>query len=58
VAGRYTVADIALYAYAHLAHLCDYDLTSFPAIRAWLDRVAAEPGHVSMLEQPADIAAE
>jgi glutathione S-transferase len=61
VADRYTVADIALYAYAHLAHQCDYDLSSFPAINAWLERVAAEPGHVTMLdrpEQPADIAAE
>jgi glutathione S-transferase len=54
VADRYTVADIALYAYAHLAHHCDYDLAAFPAIRDWLDRVAAEPGHVLMLEQPAD----
>src|SRR5881275_372292 len=36
VADRYTVADIALYAYAHLAHACDYDLTSFPEIRGWL----------------------
>ena len=39
-ANRYTVADIALYAYTHLAHLCDYDLATFPEIRAWLDRVA------------------
>src|ERR1700741_3788725 len=46
VADRYTVADIALYAYTHLAHLCDYDLTMFPSIRSWLERVAAEPGHV------------
>jgi len=61
VADRYTVADIALYAYAHLANQCDYDLSSFPAIRAWLERVAAEPGHVTMLERPeqaVDIAAE
>jgi len=54
VADRYTVADIALFAYAHLAHHCDYDLAAFPAIRDWLERVAAEPGHVLMLEQPAD----
>ena len=58
VADRYSVTDIALYAYAHLANLCDYDLTAFPAIRAWLKRVADEPGHVTMLGQPADIAAE
>jgi len=54
VADRYTVADIALYAYAHLAHHCDYDLAAFPSIRDWLQRVAAEPGHVLMLEQTAD----
>jgi glutathione S-transferase len=52
VAERYTVADVALYAYAHLAHECDYDLTAFPAIRDWLDRVAAQPAHVPMSWQP------
>jgi len=57
VADRYTVADIALFASAHLAHQCDYDLGAFPAIGAWLERVAAEPGHVTMLAQPADVAA-
>ena len=55
-AGRYTIADIALYAYTHLADRCDFDLTPFPAIRDWLDRVAAEPGYVSM-EQEAIVAA-
>jgi glutathione S-transferase len=45
---RYTIADIALYAYTHVAHESDYDLTTFPAIRAWLKRVAAEPGHIAM----------
>ena len=57
-ADRYTVADIALYAYTHLAHECDFDLASFPAIRAWLARVADEPGHVAMHQQPASVAAE
>ena len=52
-ADGYTVADIALYAYTHLAHECDFDLASFPAIRAWLARVAAEPHHVPMDWQPA-----
>jgi glutathione S-transferase len=51
-AGRYTIADIALYAYTHLAHLSDYDLSSFPAIRSWLDRVASQPGYVAMDWQP------
>jgi glutathione S-transferase len=52
-AGRYTIADIALYAYTHVAHQCDYDLTAFPAIRAWLARVEAEPGHIAMEPEPA-----
>ena len=51
-AGRYTIADIALYAYTHLAHQCDFDLATFPAIRGWLDRIAAEPGYVTMDEEP------
>jgi len=41
-----TLADIALYAYTHVAHEGGFDLGEFPAIRAWIDRVAAEPGHV------------
>jgi glutathione S-transferase len=47
-AGRYTIADIAVYAYTHLAHQCDFDLAPFPAVRAWLRRVADQPGHVTM----------
>ncbi len=54
-AGRYTIADIALYAYTHVAHMSDYDLSRFPAVRAWLRRVAAEPRHVPMDWQPADV---
>jgi glutathione S-transferase len=51
-AGRCTIADIALYAYTHVANRCDFDLARFPAVRDWLDRVAAEPGHVTMDWQP------
>jgi glutathione S-transferase len=58
VAGRFTVADIALYAYTHVAHMCDFDLGGFPAIRKWLARVAAEPRHVTMEQQPQAVAAE
>jgi glutathione S-transferase len=47
-AGHYTIADIALYAYTHVAHQCDYDLSAFPAVRAWLARIAAQPGYVAM----------
>ena len=45
---RYTIADIALYAYTHVAHECDFDLSPFPALRTWLARVRAEQLHVPM----------
>jgi len=48
VANRFTIADIALYAYTHVANRCDFDLTRYPAINAWLGRIEAEPGHVTM----------
>jgi glutathione S-transferase len=57
VAGHFTIADIALYAYTHLAERCDFDLSRFPAVRAWLSRVAAEHGHVPMDWQPDALAA-
>jgi glutathione S-transferase len=57
VANRYTVADIALYAYTHLAHECDFDLQPFPAIRSWLDRVAATPDHIAMDWRPQQVVA-
>ena len=55
-AGHYTIADIALYADTHIAHECDYDLSGFPAIRAWLGRVAAQRGHVPMDWAPEQVA--
>ncbi len=42
----YSIADIALYAYTHVAHEGGYDLDLFPAVRSWLARVAAQPRHV------------
>lgn len=45
-----TVADIALYAYTHVAHEGGFDLTPYPAVRAWLDRVAAAPGHIAITD--------
>jgi len=45
-ADRYTIADIALYAYTHMADQFEYDLSRFPAIRDWHARVAAQPDHV------------
>ncbi|HEU4805837.1 MAG TPA: glutathione S-transferase family protein [Nitrobacter sp.] len=47
-AGQLTIADIALYAYTHIADQCDFDLTTFPSIRAWLRRVEQQPGFVRM----------
>jgi glutathione S-transferase len=47
---RYSIADVALYAYTHVAHLCDFDLASLPAVREWLARVAAQPNHLAMDE--------
>ena len=41
-----TIADIGLYAYTHVAHEGGFELDAYPGVRRWLDRVAAEPGHV------------
>ena len=43
-----TLADIALYAYTHVAHEGGFELDRYPAIGAWLGRVAGEPGHVAI----------
>jgi glutathione S-transferase len=44
-----TLADLALYGYTHVAEEGGFSLEPYSAVRAWLDRVAAEPGHVSMV---------
>ncbi len=46
VGEHYTVADIALYAYTHVADEGGFDLAAFPGVLAWLQRVAALPGYV------------
>jgi glutathione S-transferase len=43
-----TVADLALYAYTHVAPEGGFDLSGHPSVRAWLARVAALPGHVTI----------
>jgi glutathione S-transferase len=48
VGDRYSIADISLYAYTHVAHEGELDLAGYPAIRGWLERVAAQPGHVAI----------
>ncbi len=48
VGEQYTLADIALYAYTHVAHEGGFDLSGYPAINAWLARIASHPRHVTM----------
>ncbi|MCR9092795.1 MAG: glutathione S-transferase family protein [bacterium] len=48
VGGRYSIADIALYAYTHVADEGGYDLAPRPAIRDWIERVAAQPDAVEI----------
>jgi glutathione S-transferase len=50
VADEYTIADIALYACTHVAHEGGFDLTAFDAVRAWLDRVRSQPGHIPITQ--------
>jgi glutathione S-transferase len=57
-ANRFTIADIALYAFTNLANQCDFELARFPAVRAWLARIEAEPGYVAMDWQPQLAAAQ
>lgn len=48
VGDRCTIADIALYAYTHVAEEGGFELGRHPAVQAWLARVAARPGHLPM----------
>lgn len=48
VAERYTIADIALYAYTHVAGEGGFDLGRFPAVGRWLERVRSQPGHIAI----------
>ena len=55
VGERYGLADIALYAYTHVADEGGFDLAPYPAIRSWLARVAAQPNHIP-ITAPAGVA--
>lgn len=46
VGERYSIADIALYAYTHVAGEEGFDLDAFPAVRAWCRRVREQPRHI------------
>jgi glutathione S-transferase len=54
-AGHYTIADIALYAYTHAAADGGFDLAPHSGIRAWLDRVRAQPGHIPQMREERDV---
>ncbi|MBW4630620.1 MAG: glutathione S-transferase family protein [Iphinoe sp. HA4291-MV1] len=51
VGERYTIADIGLFAYTHVADEGGFDLTRFPAIQAWIERVKAQPGYIRITEE-------
>ena len=51
VSGNYGLADIALYAYTHVAEDGGFDLGGYPAVREWLGRVEATPGYVAMRQK-------
>ena len=48
VADRYTIADIALYAYTHVSDEGGFDLAGYPGVQAWMERVAGQPGHLAI----------
>jgi len=48
VGTTFTIADISLYAYTHVAHEGGFELSDYPAVQAWLKRVATEPKHIPM----------
>jgi glutathione S-transferase len=50
VGGRYSVADIALYAYTHVADEGGFDLGGYPAILAWLERVSSQPEYIPITQ--------
>jgi len=54
---RYSIADIALYAYTHVAPDGGLDLAPYPMVREWLARVAAQPSYVQLLAVPNKAAA-
>lgn len=52
VGQAYTLADIALYAYTHVAHEAGFDLTPYKNVRTWIERVGSQPGYVSIYQRP------
>ncbi len=50
VGNRYSIADIALYAYTHVANEGGFDLSKCPAILAWFDRIVHQPDHLTIIQ--------
>jgi len=50
VGGRYTIADVAIYGYSHLAHEAGIDMEPYANLRAWFERVERQPGYVEDVE--------
>ncbi len=48
---RYSIADIGLFAYTHVAHEGGFNLTMFSAINTWLERIKAQPQHIRITQQ-------
>ncbi len=55
VADQYSIADIALYAYTHVAHEGGFDLGRFPFVAAWLKRVASQQGYVRITDEVGEL---
>jgi glutathione S-transferase len=51
---KYSIADIALYAYTHVSHEGGHDLSAYPSVRAWIDRIAAQPRYIPITWRPSD----
>jgi glutathione S-transferase len=50
VGDRYSIADISLYAYTHVAPEGGFSLQPYPAVQEWLARVASQPGHIAITD--------
>jgi len=50
VGDRYTIADVAIYGYTHLAHEAGIDMGPYANVRAWFERVERQPGYVEDVE--------
>jgi glutathione S-transferase len=50
VADHYSIADISLYAYTHVAAEGGFEVEPYPAVRAWQTRVATQPGHIRITD--------